>query len=334
MFIIRYTLKHCFSMAFLSTVLIIVVFGCESSEPSFRGTALDNSIPAGDFTLTDQDSQAFSLKGHRGKIILLFFGYAYCPDVCQNTLSTWKQVQDALKDESERLEFVFVTVDPERDTVERLRKHLNVYSSNFYGLTGRAEELQPVYDAFGVYRERVSISESATGYLMNPTARMFVVEGNGEWRLSYQFDTPADDIIHDIRQLLKQSEEAPLLELNDVWSRPTATVAQSSPGGTGVVYLTIVNHSDEPDRLLRVSSDVAEVIEIHETRMVGDRMTMTRVEGGLAIPSKGQVELKPAGTHLMLINLKQGLIAEDHFEVVLEFQKSGLKTIWSEVRSN
>ena len=63
-------------------------------------------------------------------------------------------------------------------------------------------------------------------------------------------------------------------------------------------------------------------------------MTMTLVEGGLAIPSKGQVELKPGGTHIMLINLKQGLIAEDHFEVVLEFEKSGLKTIWSEVRSN
>jgi protein SCO1/2 len=312
--------------------LAVLIWSCDSTDPSFRGTALDSAIPAGEFTLTDQDSQSFVLSDHRSKIVLLFFGYAYCPDVCPYTLSTWKQVQDALSEDSDKVEFVFVTVDPDRDTVAQLRKHLSVYSSNFYGLTGTPDELQPVYDSFGVYRERVSVSESATGYLMNHTARIFVIEGNGEWRLSYPFDAPAEDIVHDIRQLLKTASTGPSLEVRDVWSRATASDSKGTAGGTGVVYLTIVNHGTEPDHLISARSEVAEVVEIHETIMRGDRMMMQPVPEGVSIPVGEPVALKPAGAHLMLIGLKRPLVAEDQLEVVLEFEKSGTKTVVSNVR--
>lgn len=176
---------------------------CRQSDSTFKGTLLDEAIPAADFTLTDQDSQAFTLSAKNDKIILLFFGYAYCPDVCPLTLSTWKQVQDTMQEEHDKIEFVFITVDPERDTVEKLREHLSIYSETFYGLTGTAEELLPVYQDYGVYREKVRVSESAAGYLMNHTARIFLIEPGNVWRLSYTYDTPAIDIVHDLRRLLK-----------------------------------------------------------------------------------------------------------------------------------
>ena len=331
----------------------ITNFACNSSEPSFRGTALDSPIPVADFTLTDQRNRPFRLSDHRGEIILLFFGYAYCPDVCPYTLSTWKQVQNALQDTSDRLKFVFVTVDPARDTVEQLRKHLSVYSPNFYGLTDTPEKLQPVYDAFGVYREKVSISNRATGYLMNHTSRIFLIEATGEWRLSYPFDAKAEDIVHDVRQLLARGLHGPQIRAENGWSWPVAISAETeiptesiddtslssghnrpakrNMGSNGVVYVTLVNDGNKSDRLIAVHSEISEFAEIHETKIIDDRMMMRPVEGGLEIPANGQLELKPAGAHIMLIGLRQPLRGGDRFEVLLEFEKSGSKRLVSEV---
>ena len=114
-----------------SITLLLFLAGCQSSDPSFRGTELGDSIPTTDFTLTDQYKQPFTLGDHKGKVVLLFFGFTYCPDVCPLTLSTWKKVQDALKDDVAQVEFVYITVDPERDTSEKIASHLAVFSPDF-----------------------------------------------------------------------------------------------------------------------------------------------------------------------------------------------------------
>lgn len=183
--------------------LVLILAGCQSSESSFRGTELNDPVPAKDFTLTDQHGQVFRLSEHRGRVILLFFGYVSCPDVCPLTLSTWKKVQDGLQDKAEQVKFVFVTVDPERDTPENLQRHLSIFSQDFFGLTGTPEKLQTVYKSFGVYREKVSVSTGVTGYLVNHTARIFVIDRKGQWRLSYHFDAPAEDILQDVQLLLE-----------------------------------------------------------------------------------------------------------------------------------
>ncbi len=183
---------------------ITVISSCRSPEPSFRGTELDDSVPTADFTLTDQYGQPFTLSNHKGEVILMFFGFTYCPDVCPSTLSKWKKVQDALEEESEKVKFVYITVDPERDTPGKLRQHLAIFSPDFIGLTGKPDELLKVYESYGIYREKVIISDSAAGYLINHTARIYVIDRNGRWRLGIPNDATVEDIVHDVKLLLQE----------------------------------------------------------------------------------------------------------------------------------
>ena len=178
---------------------------CQNSPPSFRGTELGDSMPTSDFILTDQYNNPFTLSEHEGKIVLLFFGFTYCPDVCPLTLSTWKKVQDAISEDADKVEFVYITVDPERDTQEKIAKHLAVFSDNFIGLTGPVEDLQEVYSSYGVYREKNQISDSAAGYLINHTSRINIIDTQGKWRLSFSHDALVEDLVHDIRLLLRKN---------------------------------------------------------------------------------------------------------------------------------
>ena len=136
----------------IAVVFTVLPTACGPSSPSFRGNALDSPVAAPDFALTDQHGQPFRLSEQRGNVVILFFGYASCPDVCPTTLGMWRRVQTELGDDAQRVRFVFVTVDPERDTQERLREHLTIFSPDFIGLTGTPADLEPVYQAYGVYQ--------------------------------------------------------------------------------------------------------------------------------------------------------------------------------------
>ncbi len=124
----------------------------------------------------------------------------------------------------------------------------------------------------------------------------------------------------------------PEITVEEVWSRPAATMGGGETGGNGAVFMTLVNRGGEADRLVAAQADVAEVAELHESKMEGDVMKMQPVEGGIAVPAKGQVTLKPGGLHVMLIGLKQDLKEGDRFPLTLEFEKSGPRTVEAEVR--
>mgnify|MGYP001819707206 CR=1 FL=1 len=188
-------------MMFLSWALT----SCSSPAPSFRGTVLDPGRTVQDFSLTDQNGQTFSLSEAQGQVVVLFFGYTFCPDVCPTTLGTWKRVHENLGKDAENVRFVFITVDPERDTPEQLKGHVELFNKDFIGLTGSMDALTPVYQDFGVFFEKDTETESAAGYLVNHTASAFVIAPDGLWRLRHSFGTPAEDIVHDIQQLLKES---------------------------------------------------------------------------------------------------------------------------------
>ena len=175
----------------------------EEPTYAFRGITIYESPPAEDFALADQHGRPFRLSEARGRAVLLFFGYIHCPDVCPTTLSTWAKVERELGDDSEDVAFVFVSVDPERDTPERLAKHLAVFSPRIIGITGSAEELTPVFDAYDIHHEEVPIAASAAGYLVNHTTRMFLIDPAGRLRVKYDFRARPEDIARDVQWLLE-----------------------------------------------------------------------------------------------------------------------------------
>lgn len=169
---------------------------------SFQGSLIDPPAPATDFKLTDQHKQSWRLADQSGKLVLLFFGYTYCPDVCPITLTEFKRIHEALGEQAGEVRFVFVTVDPQRDTPERMAEHLSRFSPAITGLTGSPEALQAVYQAYGVYQQAQERG-SAGGYLVDHTARIYLIDADGNWRLTYPFEIGAEAILSDIQYLMK-----------------------------------------------------------------------------------------------------------------------------------
>jgi protein SCO1/2 len=188
-----------FLLVGLTTFLTFIFMG----PPSFRGTSYGEPFPpAAEIVLTKADGATFRLSDQRGKVVLLFFGYTSCPDVCPTTLAEMKQVMDALGETAQQVQVVFVSVDPERDTPEKIQEYAGHFNDAFLGLSGSKSELESVWNDYSIFREEVQ-SDSALGVIVNHTARLFLVDPQGNLRLSYAYGTPAGDIVHDIELLLK-----------------------------------------------------------------------------------------------------------------------------------
>ena len=188
-------------VSLLTFLVVAVLTSC--GAPSFRGSVLAEPVAVPDFSLTDEDGGAFRLSEQQGNVVLFFFGYTQCPDVCPTTLAAWRRVHEALGDDAERVRFVFVTVDPERDTAERLGLHVNAFNPDFIGLTGPQKDLEAIYEVFNVVYEKDTSSGSAAGYLISHTATTFVLDPEGQWRLRETYGTDVEDIVHDIQLLLE-----------------------------------------------------------------------------------------------------------------------------------
>jgi len=174
------------------------------TPPSFHGTAIDSPDLAQDFTLTASTGEPLSLSDLRGKVVLMYFGYTYCPDVCPATLNELKKATAALGDRADEVQVVMVTVDPQRDTPEVLRDYLAHFDSSFIGLTGTAEEVLAAASPLGIY---ISAHEGTptSGYLVDHTSSVLVIDKAGYLRLLHGFDTPGKDIAADVRHLLRES---------------------------------------------------------------------------------------------------------------------------------
>jgi protein SCO1/2 len=173
---------------------------------TFRGTSYDQPYPAAsDFNLIRANGETFKLSDQRGKVSLLFFGYTSCPDICPTTMAELKQALDRLSpDNLKQVQVIFVTVDPKRDTPELVQEYVDHFNqSSFIGLSGSEQELAKVWNAYGIYRLEVP-GASAAGYSVDHTARITMIDKNGNMRVSFGIDTPVDDLVHDIQLLLKK----------------------------------------------------------------------------------------------------------------------------------
>lgn len=176
-----------------------------SKPAGFRGTTYAEPYPpAPEIELTRDNGNRLRLSEMRGNTVLLFFGYTSCPDVCPTTMAELKQALEKLgEDDAKQVQVLFVTVDPERDTPERVQEYVDHFNSNFIGLSGTESELADVWRDYGVFRETME-GTSAAGYLVNHTARVSMIDKDGNLRLSYAFNTPVDSIVHDLKLILKE----------------------------------------------------------------------------------------------------------------------------------
>ncbi|MCL6522445.1 MAG: SCO family protein [Firmicutes bacterium] len=174
-----------------------------AAPPSFRGDVLNPPQPAPDFRLTDTSGRNFDLASLRGRVVLLYFGYTTCPDVCPATLAVLRQAQQQLGGDAARLRVLFVTVDPERDTPARVAGYLKPFGFRpaAVGLTGSAARLQPVWKAYGVYVHKHPVPGSST-YLVDHSAYVYLIDPQGRLRLLFPYGTTPEAVVHDVRLIL------------------------------------------------------------------------------------------------------------------------------------
>lgn len=182
-------------------VVAILTFAFQKPD-KFRGTLYDPAQPAPEITLTRANGQPFQLSAEKGKLVFLFFGYTSCPDVCPTTMAEMRQTLDSVGTKASQVDVVFITVDPDRDTPDKVQQYVSIFNPNFIGLSGSMQELEPVWGEYGVYR-KIEASTSPTDYSVTHSSLLFLIDQNGNMRLSYPFGTPPEDIAHDIKLLLK-----------------------------------------------------------------------------------------------------------------------------------
>lgn len=183
-------------------VLFLVIWFLDKNY-QYKGSLIEPPVTAPEISLIDQDGGVWNLDDQKGKASVIFFGYTSCPDVCPTTLSIFRQIKLLLDQQNELVNFVYITVDPERDTPEKLKNNLAAFDPSFIGLTGSNVDLEPVWKGYGVYREKVS-TESASGYLMDHSAITYVIDKQGNLKLTYPYGMDPREITEDLKHLLKE----------------------------------------------------------------------------------------------------------------------------------
>lgn len=173
-------------------------------EPELPTRPLPDAVlpTAGDFTLQSAEGPV-SLKDYRGKLVLLYFGYTYCPDICPTSLAaTAEALRRLTPEELTRVVTIFVSVDPERDTPARLKEYVEFFHPGLLGVTGTPENLADIAFRYGAAFSRQK-PDAAGGYVIDHTADTYIIGADGQLLNKFAHATPPDQMVADIRQYLK-----------------------------------------------------------------------------------------------------------------------------------
>lgn len=185
------------------SIILVGVFlplaGCQGQQNKPADTDYGMLNPQRDFTLHDQDGKVFYLKDHRGQIILLFFGYTSCPDVCPTTLSKLARVYRLLGPLRQKILTVFVTIDPKRDTPQKLKEYLQYFNINAIGLTGTKKEIDEVVDSYKATYVKVETNSSALGYLYDHSDYLYLIDPQGKTFHLFHPEDNAQDMAQTIK---------------------------------------------------------------------------------------------------------------------------------------
>jgi protein SCO1/2 len=196
----------------LKTALVVLALpaaagllsACTQAKPQFQSVDLTGAEYATGFSLTDQNGQVRTLKDFAGKVVVVFFGFTQCPDVCPTTMSELAQVKKLLGADGDKLQAVFVSVDPERDTPEILKAYMGNFDPSFVALRPTPAQLADLAKDFKVFYKRVD-GKTSGSYSMDHTAGSYVIDGNGKIRLFTRYGSGVEMLASDVRLLIKNS---------------------------------------------------------------------------------------------------------------------------------
>lgn len=190
-------------LGFVTLIILAVLAFTWLRPPELHGTVLQAPDLPSDFTLINQRGETVHLRDLQGKWTLLYFGYTFCPDVCPTTLADLKAMKAALGDKADKAQVVFVSLDPARDTPERLDAYMNAFDPSFIGLTGTPEAIDAAATEFGVFYEKHA-AEGASGYLIDHTATVNVVDPKGYLRMVIPYGVAGADIAADLQYFMRR----------------------------------------------------------------------------------------------------------------------------------
>ena len=180
-----------------------LLVACMQSKPQFKSIDLTGADYGRDFQLPDHNGQLRSLKDFRGKLVVMFFGYTQCPDVCPTTMSELAEAKKLLGPDGDKVQGLFVTVDPQRDTPEVLKAYMANFDPSFLALRGTPEQLAAVAKEYKVYYKKVE-GKTPGSYTMDHSAASYVYDTQGRLRLYTRYGSGAEALASDLRLLLKQ----------------------------------------------------------------------------------------------------------------------------------
>lgn len=169
---------------------------------TFHGTVIQSPETSYDFTLTGGSGDV-SLSDFRGKLVLIYFGYTFCPDICPATLGNVNQALKEIGAKAEDIQLIMISLDPQRDTPEKLEQYVAHFNPTFIGITGTQEQVDTVTSLYGIFYEKKEGSE-ATSYLIDHTATLMVIDREGYLKLVFPFGVTADEIADDLKYMLRQ----------------------------------------------------------------------------------------------------------------------------------
>lgn len=190
----------------IAGALLIILVGSVAiprllpEDETYNGTLVDASGPPEEFVLQSADGDVH-LSDFRGDLVVMYFGYTNCPDFCPATLSKLAKVREQLDDDAGDVQVLMISVDPERDNPDRLQQYMSAFDSSFIGLTGDEDAIRAVTSQFGIFYQSQPGSD-ATGYLVDHTTTLVVVDQEGRQRLFLSYDLTTEQVVNDLENLL------------------------------------------------------------------------------------------------------------------------------------
>ncbi|MDA7416821.1 SCO family protein [Xenophilus arseniciresistens] len=182
---------------------VLGLAACSESKPSFNAIDLTGADYARDFKLADMNGRERTLADFKGKVVAVFFGFAQCPDVCPTTMLEMKQIKDKLGADGDKLQVIYITVDPARDTAAVMKDYMAAFDPSFLALIPTPEQLAATAKDFKVYYKKVD-GKTPGSYTMDHSAASYLYDPQGRLRLYARYGTPVDALAADIQTLLKQ----------------------------------------------------------------------------------------------------------------------------------